>query len=286
MIQNYLPQVMINCFNNLPLAQVPTFLSKITFVQLQQVAFLYNLYDSALANILALDTCRHGTSITGFAQIFFFGGRTDLGGAAETTFLKAYSNNLSWNQQRENANKSRIYVWNDNMDRANPKVPQLKNLWFIAKRIAPIVFSCQANTVLFPKGAIAQVAGSLLAIYTPTVKYRFTPQELKEKFEDDPDLTGIAKRTSFDISPSHLGISGSLIQGVNLGVFERIKNKPGTFALGCAQLIAAIALTIIWTGVQTSCPTINVTIQAVTAFTNYHTAITRVALCALTFSTW
>lgn len=286
---------------------ISDYISKIAQSKLAKIVFLYHLYDSALANILALDTCRHGTSLPGYVNIFFNGGKINRAGSAETAYLETYSSDQYWIKQRKKANIGKIYVWNDSRSSElflakaqkclpiSPGALKFRNFiytvtWPLGKRSASFRFSAQANIALLPAGKIvgmiSHVVGFLLTFVTPTVKYRFTPQELAKKFENDPDLPGMAQRTSSDISPTHLGISGSLIQGLNFGILGRIKNKPGTFALGCVQLTAAIALTLLWTGIQTSSPFIQASVQAINTFSTQHEIISKNAFQILFLSTW
>lgn len=252
--------------------------SKIGLSQLAQIHLVYQLFDSGLANFLALDTARHGTTLYSYLKIQFQGGKTCYGG---------HVNDIN---QSESLN--RIFAFSDESTLVGlTKVPLYTSYFsgyahfarmdkFIGKKIEHTFLELPLLVLSFLPGLIS-----------PTVKYRFTPQEIKRKFEHDEDNVfdgkgGMVLHTKENIGISHLGITGSLIQGMNPSIFGRIYNKPEKFALGCAQLVAAIALTCIYCGILTSSPLINTSITVIAELMNQHAILSKIALCAIYFTTW
>lgn len=243
--------------------------SKIGFAQLAQIAFVYKLYDNALANILALETNRHGTSIYSYAKIHLQGAKTSKGGHLQ--------------DQYQRHSKNRVFVFGDNKSLNDA----------IGTTICAIGYSHGAYLGLMPnfisnsRSKLVQiffVVGAIFpALLTPTVKFRFTPEQLKKDFKVDEE--GGALFTEKDVGISHLGIKGSLIKGLNISVFKRISNNPSKFVLGIAQIVAAVGLTCIYCGVVTSSPLINSSIIVVSEFMKNHLIIKNVAFGALYLST-
>lgn len=259
---------------------------------LLNAAYCYKLCDAGVANLLGLETCRHATSMINYPKIWLLGNKTSCGGNSETVFLKATSNDPAWIKQREQANAKMAYVWRDTVaNHDGGLISSIENsLFSIGKRgFFPMFFSAQANAVsVMPYlGTVAAaIAGPAMACITPTIKYHFTPEELESQFEADPDLRAFALRTRENISPFHLGITGSLLHGINTGLVQRIKDNPAKFALGCAQVAAAIGLNAASGGVASSYPLVNMSIQVAAKFAANHQGICRLVQSALAFSTW
>jgi hypothetical protein len=261
---------------------------------------LYNLFDSAIADCLALHTCRHGTSIVSYVKIMFTGGKANKGGTGgESAYRNTHDPDSQETKKRLAANKGRIYVFRDLLEDNVQQYAQglaatkIKLFSILKRTFLPLDFSYQGNTNLFANEKssekakqYAPIAGALLTLLTPIVKYRFTPDELNS-FEEDGDLQPFALYTDKDISPWHLGISGSLIQGVNRQMFSRIKDNPVKVAKGFTKLIAALALSAIWIGIPPSSNTLLTrSIQTLKSFSENHPYLFRMMLAPLVFSTW
>jgi len=261
--------------------QVSGFLSNP--INLAKVSLLYNLYDSAIANLLGLQTNRHGTSLLNYFQICLSGGKVTKGGGGETVYFNRVGDPRANEVLERCTNK--IYVWNDQNWR-----PDLD--WAIEKRLKPIVYSGMGNANSSANSSQLQktpstTLGYFLALVTPTVKFRFTPEEFEKNFKPDDWLRLKASVTTKDISVFHLGITGSLIQGLNSGMFQRIKRNIPSFMLGCVQLTAAIALTILWTksSQKEEKPVENESTVKKAAH-GVKKAVQAIALGILFFSTW
>lgn len=267
-----------------------------------KIIILYNLFDSGLANSLALGTYRHGTSFKNFFKIWFGGGKVFCGGGKDGASAYEFFNIY------ENTCKGKIHVWNEkpSWGDLDPSLKKIAMGWPIIKRTIPSVFSRMANSVMTARllkrpidnenVSITSLPIFALTFLTPTIKYRFTPEKFKSSFHIDNDLAGLASYTITNISVAHLGIAGSLIQGLNSRILDRIKNNPRTFLLGCAQLVAAVALTIFWTADYFKNSSINTDTDPVKIketrpeptkkYLLIKNLITQIALNALWFSTW
>ena len=224
--------------------------SKIGFYQLAQIAFLYQLYDSGIANILALETNRHGTSLYSYIKIHLQGVKIS---------------------------KGRAFVYED--DESLLSVGGLCN-----RLITP--FSASFDSINAYAGLYIPFIISIpLGLISPVVKFRFTPEQLAKDFKEDTEPNG-ALYPEKDIGVSHLGITGSLMQGLNPSILKRIYSKPTKFLLGCAQLVAAIALTCIVYKISTPFFRVNLILAAVAENMERHRTITKIALCGLNLSTW
>lgn len=94
---------------------------------------------------------------------------------------------------------------------------------------------------------IGSVVGGIAGFFTPTIKFRFTPEELFNCttsciFENDPDYGFMAYRTHEPISASRIGMTGSMTQGINASMFARMQANPGKVAIGVALLDAAVLM--------------------------------------------
>jgi hypothetical protein len=79
---------------------------------------------------------------------------------------------------------------------------------------------------------------------SPALKFRFRPDS-PIKFEWDQTFsreTHIAGFTEQNISPDHIGLYGSLSEGVNQQWGERIQANPAQFAKGLLKLVAVVAI--------------------------------------------
>lgn len=263
-------------------------ISKIGLSELVKIAFLYQLYDDAIANILALETNRHGTSIYSYAKIHLQGAKTCYGGHVEDGY------------QAHSAN--RFFVFEDHASFFGTKGVKYALGDRLSTHISAMGYSQMAYQALAAQGLTALnrlgipqgflrtfelpifISSIPLGIFSPSLKFRFTPEQLRQDFK--PDNLGGALYTEKDVSITHLGISGSLIQGVNLSVFKRIYHKPSQFLFGCVQLTAAIALTCIYTAIATPFPVINSSITVIKELMDRHHVIKNIALGALFTSTF
>lgn len=170
-------------------------------------ALIYQLFDQAIANLIALETYRQGTSLFSYPRIFFCGSSTN-------------TRPLRW-------------IWDDSLSafRRTGRLKDKVKIYYELNANGPARDSGKAHLQLCNNYWIAL----FLTTVSPTIKYRFIPNKIV--FSD----TNFAFPKEV-FSPTHQGITGSLIQGLNRGVFSRIRAKPEKFAVGFLELMAAVVL--------------------------------------------
>lgn len=175
----------------------------------------YHLIDSGLARLLALETLTHGTGPANYIDINIFG--------VDPSRCRSQVNSIE-----------HFHVFKDSRFGLNPDNSLSMN------RLELIMLK-----ELSPKIQALHSAG-ICGIFTPTLKFRFTPDELVEAeslghFVNNPDYTFFrGYKITQPIKPSRIGITGSLINGINRGMFKRMTNNPKKVLLGASLLAAGI----------------------------------------------
>lgn len=240
--------------------QIRQVISKIGLRQFAHINLVYQLLDSGLANFLALETIRMGTSLPTYIKIQAKGGKFNRGSTCkDPTNLTKILNN----------------------------------------RGAIFIESAETTLSHFPKdhkSLFIKIFALLAGAIQPVIKVRYSDSDegimkiLKKKTTtDDHDSYFYVlerKPSAWSIKTSHLGITGSLRQGINSSIFQRISQKPGKFTLGCAQLIAAIALTCIYCGIRTGSPLINHSLTVLSNFKEIHYIVSNIGIGILYITTW
>lgn len=196
--------------------------SKDNLLRLAEDTLLYQLYDSAIANMLCLDTLRRGTTLSAYTRISRKGSNTEMPYPSIHGKILLYRDSAPA--------KTLIFTSLCSFE----AYKQDFEFYFPEPEFGLL-------TVPYLVGLIGMLA---LAILTPIVKIRFTPEETASKFFIHKESGCLYPHD--DIDTSHLGISGSLRQGLNRSLTGRITTHPVKFVLGLAQLTAAVALTSIW----------------------------------------
>ncbi|MBS0630262.1 MAG: hypothetical protein JSS30_08600 [Verrucomicrobia bacterium] len=210
---------------------------------------VYNLVDYGLASLLVLETLQHGTGPFGFIGINLFGADPNFGGGK-----RGSSVGMGYNHHINNS-KNFFHLFKDSEfpteDFFNKEVISAEVQCSILKKILPrqhAIFSgmatCGYSHILDPIPSIEAIIGAALGYLTPTLKFRFAPEDLlcKEascRFINDDDYSGFAYKTAQPIPSYHLGITGSLTQGINSNLWDRMKANPYKVAVGLAFLTTA-----------------------------------------------
>lgn len=189
---------------------------------------VYNLADAGLARFLVLETLTHGTSLPSYIRINLRGADPRMGGAKCGS-----SAGIGIERFVENS-KNFFHVFKDSW------VTNESMFAKIYKPIAPRLHASLAGSASAGNG-VPKIIGAIAGFFTPTIKFRFTPAQITPGgFENDPDYEGLAYRTPKPIGVSHIGMTGSIIQGINPGVFSRMRANPGKVLCGVALLTAAV----------------------------------------------
>lgn len=215
-------------------------------VRASRAHMAYNLIDHGLSSLLVLDTFYHGTGPLGYIGINLFGAKPSLGGNADGSGaglgqVAPSSQSLSVKYMEVSKGLFHLFSQSSLDRRLLPEEPVHPLIYMPLTRVhASLSAVASFNKVGLPK------LGGLLGILTPTLKFRFTREQVlelmqKHRWEKDPDYVGCevgACRTDYPIPMTHLGITGSLLQGVNGDLFERMKKSPKRVLLGLGLVLA------------------------------------------------
>jgi len=211
---------------------------------------VYQILDDGLANILALETLRHGTNPVNFLGISLFGAQPEQGGK------KTGSSNKIFDYLPTDSGSNPtgyFYVIKDTYYQIDTS-----KLWFpacLGKRLLPLIFSALSghNLAVYPIDALCDekswvkiaktcvgIFGAVLSVaITPTLKFRFTNLN---SFVNDPCAELWAYRTAKKMEVWRIGILGSVITGVNGNWVQRAIEKPWKVLTGIVQISCAITL--------------------------------------------
>lgn len=251
---------------------------------------LYNLWDSAISNLLALDNLRHGTNLFSYCSIRLTGLNPARGsqGYGETAFYKQKAATLNTQNEskvawakdcvgtcflvKDTEYKTIEYTSLGSYCGAptqykiekeeNNALLQTKIKNYTWKVLVASDYEAKSSNVLisnflgYSQGFWRMICLIPITFLTPTLKFHFDYfhiQKLKISYQlggmrddpslDDPTAKDTCYQSNIRITPLHLGITGSLIQGLNLNCLGRIKRAPLKPLLGAIQLIFAVGLT-------------------------------------------
>ncbi len=201
-----------------------------------------SLLDSGLSDLFCLETFTHGTSPSSYNSILKHGANPIFGGnGGETAFFVPGGNDKTAFFEPHTVN--RFYVW-DHQCRYYSWLPKMCGEIFRATQarlfaIKPSI----ARELEKGGGSLRKCKGQVVGFVTPIVKFRFQPEESKQYFSNDEFFQpGIACFTDQEISRDHIGIIGTLKQGVNKKWFNRIRENPQQCLAGVTKIIIALAL--------------------------------------------
>ncbi len=219
---------------------------------------IVGFYTQALSDLLALETLRHGTNYHNYLSIRMNGADPAYGGSENGACAGAGNARYAVNS------KNFFHVFKDTearmitpttvsefVDAYMPKATESVDALMpqVANRLYPRAF-CYLSAVATVKGTdtlnkIQRVfTGVLNALVVPTINFRFRPEEIATRFENDPDFAtsretheGLAHRTRVAISTDHIGLKGVLTQGFQGDVSQRMVDHPIKFTFGLIKLI-------------------------------------------------
>lgn len=201
-----------------------------------------SLLDSGLADALCLETYEHGTSPSSYDSIMQHGVDPRFGGAGgETSLIRIDGGKQMAFAEMRTVN--RFFVF-DHQPHYGTILPNLvgnvvKNIWVRQYAIiASIAEEKQKGS-----GILRNITGCFLGLVAPIVKLRFRSDDPIKNFENDEFFKpGLASYTEDKIDIDHIGIRGTLQQGLNKDWLNRIKKEPAQFIWGVVKIVAAIAL--------------------------------------------
>lgn len=211
----------------------------------------YNLIDAGLSRFLVLETLTHGTGPLGYIGINLTGADPNYGGGNTGSSVGGgFDFHIKNSKNFFHVFKDSEFSFGCNKDifsslACNVLIKNmLPRMHSVLSGMANFGYSNANNKGNFVTGTLGAAAG----LFTPTLKFRFLPQEVLNCntpcfFENDPFYYKSAYRTSNAISPFRLGITGSLLYGINTNLPNRMCENPlkvinGIILLGTAILIA------------------------------------------------
>lgn len=230
----------------------PDNLRVVNFEQIKKYFFVgmgictvYSMLDEGIANALGLETLRHGDALTRYISGSLFGidpaTRSGLIGSCVTRNLLEEG----VIKDCDIPSKGYFYVFKDSQFSDEFKLAPLLKLILPRRHATLSGISSWISTTVTQDDIISYwgriALGSIDGAITPTMKFRYTLDNIQQ-FENDPDYSGAAYRTTEPISLAHTGIIGSLLQGVNSNLFDRIANRPCTAVTGVALIGLSILI--------------------------------------------
>lgn len=195
------------------------FLGRIYYI-IKFCAVFPGLFESAIKNLLCLETLRHGTSMKNVILIKQHGGDPSI---------SAQFKGKKW-EKSDNL----FYVMTDYHK-------EITNIIFqIIKRLAP--FEYKVDGELFDDENKNSCLSHVKGLLNPTIKFYYQSSEVQRDFKDDPRLSGLGLITSKKVDACRLGIQGALRVGVNKEWKGRVKANPFQAVFGVIQLIVCATL--------------------------------------------
>ncbi len=207
----------------------------------------YRFVDAGLARFLGLETLTHGTGPLGFIGIQLFGADPKYGGGSTGSSIAIGGDYFVKNS------KNLFHVFKDSELESYTEYMQSTlavKMHAVGSGMANFGYSQnKINTANLARGII----GGVLGFLTPTLKFRFRPEEVLQhkldlgwdktyRFKNDPDYGVLAYTTSKKISPLRLGISGCLTQGIDQNTYKRMRNNPQKVLSGACMIALGIIL--------------------------------------------
>lgn len=236
---------------------------------------LLSIFTQSMSDMLCLETLKHGTSFRNYFHIRLAGADPRHGGEIGGSSAVINAHYL-------NACKTFFYVFKDTLNfslgAAVVADKKIEDITIEDRKAAqreleelPMHFSLLRSYVLVPmltrmhavlsgwscyENKVIKILSSTASFFTPTINFRFTPEELdlsryhnkkvtsnkelaayKGRFLEDEDYSGMAWKTKAKIGAEHIGFYGILSQGLKGDLMGRIKKNPQKCLSGCIRLI-------------------------------------------------
>lgn len=213
----------------------------------------YNLFDQGLANLLGLETFTHGTGPIGYIGINWSGGDPDFGGTEYGSSITADASMRFPSFQDSARNYFHVFKDTECPEEYGTTLMELVARVGLVRlnTILPRMHAILSGAANFPK---MPILGGILGALVPTLRFRFAPKELQSlnippellredqcpmlstRFEDDPYYNRWAYRTQQRIPSRHIGLTGTITQGLNGEAWKRMHLYPTKVATGIGQL--------------------------------------------------
>lgn len=232
---------------------------------------IVGLFTQCVADVLCLETLKHGTSFKNYLNIRVYGADPSYGG-------KIGGSSSVSNPKYLDSSKEYFYMFKDSGVISLEYLPirmqidgikevlnaykrdiSLDESWMTSYMSIPLRSRLHA-TISGSSGEGSLLMGALhviLSFFTPTVNLRFIPEKLNlsryknvkaissneleresNRFQEDVEYAGMAWKTKKAIKTSHIGLRGILKQGFKGDVLQRMKDNPRKCLFGAIRLIA------------------------------------------------
>lgn len=212
---------------------------------------VYTLIDDGIANVLEVQTLRHGTNPYNYLSIRFKGGDPKHGGKPAGS-TKGWSSDKTENffyvfKNKEFPVYSNIQDWKERILNNSVIEPRLLSRvhasisgYNFASSIIP---SDSQSSAIKTCHVISGILGGISSLlFSPTLRFRMAQID-PTRFENDEAYGGAAYKTQQKIEAWRIGLLGSLIAGINYDWAKRVTEDPASFVVGVAQLTTAVAIT-------------------------------------------
>lgn len=212
--------------------------------------FTYSLLDDGFANILAVQTLRHGTNPFNYVSIRLMGGDPSSGGKPSGStqgWLGDDTHHYFYlfkdkDYQFENCRLGRLM----SINMLGTRVLSRIHCFFSGYNFVARIFPKKPNWAIVKCTKIfAGTIGGLLSLsITPTLRFRFSAID-SDRLVDDPAYSGAAYRTAKKVEAWHIGMLGTLLTGINFDWFSRVQANPIRFMTGVIEVTCANAIMIL-----------------------------------------
>jgi hypothetical protein len=191
----------------------------------------YRLFDDGLANLLGLETLKHGTNIVNYIAIRQNGGDPSHGGKSSGSTPGKLSGET----------KGHFYVFKDSefafdteADLSTILKIALPLFTIYAKAVGPLTHRCLSgfylarhafsinNTPNLFSNILGIISGICHILLVPTLHFRLQSID-HSSLVNDPSYGRAAYRTKDKIAACHIGLFGTLNSGINTGWLGRAK---------------------------------------------------------------
>jgi len=191
--------------------------------------------DRGLANVLRVETLKHGTDFFSYLNIRMVGGLPKYESFSSKSLNKSSKDSSNY-----------FYIFKENISFG-------KSLVF--SRIHVTSSSMKSLQKQFPSDSFLAKSLMLLGaainfIATPTINFRYRKEEITGRFENDPEYrieesveSSVAYKTKEKVENWRIGFIGSILVGVNASWLNRAKENLWQLLKGVIQLIGAAFLT-------------------------------------------
>jgi hypothetical protein len=200
--------------------------------------FAFNLFDDGVSDLLCLRNYQHGTSPGNYDSILRYGAQPKLGGhGGESALFRKIGE-----RPLDNCPKN-FFLWNHDYSFLKEAGARCYSI------VSSLGAAISENDSVILK-VLKIFPGIILGFNAPILKFRFRQNQLTNSDRPNPPKIRIYQDTTMSyasytpdiIPPEHIGLPGSLKQGLNFNWKERIKENPRQFMKGIVKIIVSLAI--------------------------------------------